>query len=73
MSREDDFAIINVNGADLPKALPICYANYPTELGVSEGEQAANGRRQGVIGMTGFRDVTVLHRPGAGNLSAGRW
>ena len=30
VSREDDFAIIDVNGVDLPKALPICYSNYPT-------------------------------------------
>ena len=30
VSREDDFAIIDVSGVDLPKALPICYSNYPT-------------------------------------------
>ncbi len=29
VSREDDFAIINVSGVDLPKALPICYSSYP--------------------------------------------
>ena len=29
VSREDDFAIIDVSGVDLPKALPICYSSYP--------------------------------------------
>ena len=29
ISRDDDFAIISVSGTDLPKALPICYSNYP--------------------------------------------
>lgn len=29
VSREDDFAIIDVKGSDLPKSLPICYAGYP--------------------------------------------
>ena len=29
MSREDDFAIIDVNGVDLQNVLPICYSNYP--------------------------------------------
>ena len=29
VSRDDDFAIISVSGTDLPKALPICYSNYP--------------------------------------------
>ena len=29
ISREDDFAIIDVKCTDLPKALPICYSNYP--------------------------------------------
>ncbi|MBO8206145.1 trypsin-like serine protease [Prochlorococcus marinus XMU1406] len=30
VSRDDDFAIISVSGTNLPKALPICYSNYPT-------------------------------------------
>ena len=29
VSREDDFAIIDLSGVDLPKALPICYSSYP--------------------------------------------
>ncbi len=65
VSRKDDFAILKVQGENYPKALPICYATYPT----SGEEVIAIGSPRGLTNTITRGIVSAFRR--SGNYSEG--
>ena len=65
VSRKDDFAILKIQGDNYPKALPICYATYPTA-----GEEViAIGSPRGLTNTITRGIVSAFRR--SGNYSEG--
>tara|TARA_B100000212_G_scaffold292256_1_gene234208 strand:- start:136 stop:1485 length:1350 start_codon:yes stop_codon:yes gene_type:complete len=60
VSREDDFAIIDVEGSNLPEPLPICYSNYP----LAGEDVVALGSPMGLTNTVTRGIVSALRRSG---------
>ena len=61
VSRKDDFAILKVEGSNLPPALPICYSRYP----ITGEEVIALGSPRGLVNSISKGIVSAVRKTGS--------